>query len=156
MRVVFISDLIATRYTANMEKKMLGKNTGSMTFKETNNPIDSGKFGLPAMETSISGGGKLLGHDVMAQATFTAEMQPDGSWLGECPNTGVIFCSEGVAKYRCNGIGNMKADGGAEFRGGASFETTSEGLSELNGKYFMFTYDSDAEGNAEWNLYPCL
>jgi hypothetical protein len=20
----------------------------------------------------------------------------------------------------------------------------------------MFTYDSDAEGNAEWNLYPCL
>ena len=93
MRVVFISDLIATRYTANMEKKMLGKNTGSMAFKETNNPIDSGKFGLPAMETSISGGGKLLGHDVMAQATFTAEMQPDGSWLVECPNTGVIFCS---------------------------------------------------------------
>jgi len=45
MRVVFISDLNATRYTANMEKKMLGKNTGSMTFKETNNPIDSGKFG---------------------------------------------------------------------------------------------------------------
>ena len=43
-----------------MEKKMLGKNTGSMTFKETNNPIDSGKFGLPAMETSISGGGKHL------------------------------------------------------------------------------------------------
>jgi hypothetical protein len=138
-----------------MEKKMLGKNTGSMTFKETNNPIDAGKFGLPAMETSITGGGKLLGHDVMAQATFTAEMQPDGSWLGECPNTGVIFSAEGVAKYRCNGIGNMKADGGVEFRGGASFETTSEALSELNGKYYMFTYESVPEGNAEWNLYPC-
>ena len=131
---------------------MLGDKAGSMTFKETSKAIDSGKYGMPGMETSAVGGGKLLGHDVMAQSTFTAEMRADGSWLGECPNAGIIFCSEGVAKYRCNGIGNMKADGGAEFRGGASFETTSEALSELNGKYFMFTYDSDAEGNAEWNL----
>ena len=36
-----------------------------------------------------------------------------------------------------------------------AFETTSEALSELNGKYYMFTYESDPEGKAEWNLYPC-
>ena len=136
------------------EIKMLGDKAGSMTFKETSKPFASGQYGLPAMETSIVGGGKLLGHDVMAQATFTAVMRPDGSWLGDCP-AGVIFCAEGVATYVCNGVGNMTADGGVAFRGGASFETTSEALSELNGKYFMFTYDSDAERNAEWNLYPC-
>ena len=136
------------------EIKMLGDKAGSMTFKETSKPFASGQYGLPAMETSIVGGGKLLGHDVMAQATFTAVMRPDGSWLGECP-AGVIFCAEGVATYVCNGVGNMTADGGVAFRGGASFETSSEALSELNGKYFMFTYDSDAGGNAEWNLYPC-
>jgi len=134
---------------------MLGEKAGSMTLKETSKPIDSGKYGLPAMETHNVGGGKLLGYDVMSQATFTAEMRPDGSWIGECPNSGIIFCSEGVATYKCNGVGNMKEDGGVAFRGGASFETTSEALSELNGKYYMFTYDSDAEGNAEWNLYPC-
>ena len=39
--------------------------------------------------------------------------------------------------------------------GGAIFETTPEALSELNGKYYMFTYESDPEGKAEWNLYPC-
>jgi hypothetical protein len=49
----------------------------------------------------------------------------------------------------------MTAEGGVAFKGGASFETTSEGLSELNGQFYMFTYDSDPEGNAEWNLYPC-
>ena len=134
---------------------MLGEKAGSMTFKETNKAIDSGKYGMPAMETSAVGGGKLLGHDVQAQSTFTAAMRPDGSWLGECP-AGVVFCSEGVATFIANGVGNMREDGGVAFRGGASFETTSEALSELNGKYYMFTYDSDPEGNAEWNLYPCV
>jgi len=134
---------------------MIGDKAGSMTLKETNKAEDSGKYGMPAMETSAVGGGKLLGHDVMVQSTFTAEMRPDGSWLGECPNAGTIFCAEGVATFRANGVGNMTEAGGVAFRGGASFETTSEALAELNGKFYMFTYDSDPEGNAEWNLYPC-
>ena len=40
---------------------MLGNKAGSMTFKETNKAIDSGKYGMPGMETSAVGGGKLLG-----------------------------------------------------------------------------------------------
>ena len=134
--------------------RMLGDKAGPLTLKETSKPIDSGKYGLPAMENSTVGSGKLLGHDVMGQSTFTASMRPDGSWYGECP-AGVIFCAEGVATFKCIGAGNMTAEGGVAFRGGASFETTSEALSELNGKFYMFTYDSDPEGNAEWNLYPC-
>ena len=50
----------------------------------------------------------------------------------------------------------MTETGGVMFHGGASFETTSEALSELNGKYYMFSYESDPEGDAEWNLYPCV
>jgi len=133
---------------------MLGNKAGSMTLQETSKPIESGQYGLPAMETNTVGGGKLLGHDVQTQASFTAHMKPDGSWLGHA-HAGVIFCAEGVATYKCDGVGNMKEAGGVSFRGGAIFETTSEALSELNGKYYMFTYESDAEGKAEWNLYPC-
>ena len=88
-------------------------------------------------------------------ATFTAEMRPDGSWKGYCP-AGVIMCKEGVATFTCMGVGNMTETGGVMFHGGAAFETTSESLSELNGKYYMFSYESDSEGNAEWNLYPCV
>ena len=73
---------------------MLGDKAGSMTLQETSKPIDSGRYGLPAMETSTVGGGKLLGHDVQTQATFTAHMRPDGSWLGHA-HAGVIFCAEG-------------------------------------------------------------
>ena len=126
-----------------------------MTFKVTNKAIELGKNGMPAMETSAVGGGKLLGDDVQAQSTFTAAMRSDDSWLGECP-AGVVMCQEGVATFRCNGVGNMTENGGVKFYGGATFETTSDALSELNGKYYVFSYDSDPEGNAEWNLYPCV
>ena len=134
---------------------MLGEKAGSIALKETTKPINSGKYGLPAMETHNVGSGVLLGHDVMARATFTAEMRSDGSWLDECL-AGVIFCSAGAATFRCNGVGNMTESGGVAFKGGASFETTATALSELNGKFYMFTYDSDSEGNAEWILYPCI
>jgi hypothetical protein len=133
---------------------MLGNKAGTLTLKETSKPIASGKYGLPAMETHNVGSGTLVGHDVMGRATFAAAMRPDGSWLGEC-SAGIIACAEGVATFICNGVGNMTEAGGVSFKGGASFETTSEALSELNGKYYMFTYESGAEGNAEWNLYPC-
>ena len=62
---------------------MLGDKVGSMTLQETSKPIDSGKYGLPAMETHNKGAGTLLGHDVHAQAAFTAHMRPDGSWMGQ-------------------------------------------------------------------------
>ena len=85
---------------------MLGDKAGTLTLKETSKPIASGRYGLPAMETHNVGSGKLVGHDVMGRATFTAAMRPDGSWIGECP-AGIIACSEGVATFICNGVGNM-------------------------------------------------
>ena len=64
--------------------------------------------------------------------------------------------ADSVATYKCNGFRNITEAGGVSFRGGTIFETTSEALSELNGKYYMFTYEADAEGKAVWELYPCF
>ena len=61
---------------------MIRDKAGSMTFQETSKPIDSGKYGLPAMDTHTVGSGKLLGYDVQSRAAFTAHMRPDGSWAG--------------------------------------------------------------------------
>ena len=134
---------------------MLGEKAGTFHLKETTKPIDSGKYGLPAMETHNVGGGTLIGHQMQSMATFTADMRPDGSWKGQCP-AGVVMCPEGVATFSANGVGNMTETGGVMFHGGCSFETTSEALSGLNGKYYVFTYESDPDGNSEWNLYPCV
>ena len=134
---------------------MLGDKAGSMIFQETSKPIDSGKYGLPAMDTHTVGSGKLLGYDVQSRAAFTAHIRPDGSCAGHA-SAGVVMCAGGVATYKCDGVGNMTEAGGVSFKGGAIFETTSEALSELNGKYYMFTYEADAEGKAVWELYPCV
>ena len=66
------------------------------------------------------------------------------------------MCTEGVATFKSDGVGNNSETGGVSFRGGAIFETSSDALSELNGKYYMFTYDADAEAKAVWELYPCI
>ena len=97
---------------------MLGDKVGSMTLQETSKPMDSGKYGLPAMETHNKGTGTLLGHDVHAQVAFTAQMRPDGFWLGHA-HAGVVMCADGIATFKCDGVG------GISFRGGAIFETTS-------------------------------
>ena len=49
-----------------------------------------------------------------------------------------------VATYKRNGVGNTTEAGGVSFRGGTIFEMTSKTLSELNCKYFIFTYEADA------------
>ena len=54
---------------------MLGEKAGTIILKETTKPIESGKYGLPAMETHNAGSGTLVGHEVQAMATFTAELK---------------------------------------------------------------------------------
>jgi hypothetical protein len=125
-----------------------------LTLKETIRPIASGAYGLTAMETHNVGSGTVVGHDIMARGTFTDAMNPTGSWLEEC-SAGIIACAEGVATFICNGVGDRTEAGGVSLKSGALFKTTFDALSELNGKYYIFTYEADIESNAEWNLYPC-
>ena len=41
---------------------------------------------LPKFETSTQGSGTLAGVNVTTMATYWAEMRPDGTLYGECPN----------------------------------------------------------------------
>ena len=95
---------------------MLGKHVGSLTATCSNKALPSNGNGMPRMETRATGGGKLAGADVMSEATYQAEVISNGSWVGECPNSGIIMTADGVATFRANGCGNMTEAGGVEFR----------------------------------------
>ena len=77
--------------------------------------------GFPSFETSAQTSGKLAGAECQSMATYSAQMQPDGSLYGECPNSGVVMTSDGAATFRATGCGQMTGDGGAKFRGAVYF-----------------------------------
>ena len=49
----------------------------------------------PRFETSVEGGGTLLGESVKFLATYWSEVRADGSLYGECPNSGVFMTQDG-------------------------------------------------------------
>ena len=131
---------------------MLGKHVGSMTGSTTVKALPS-DYGMPSLETTGMGEGTLLGHPVQFIATYGAEMQPDGSFYGECPNSGAILAPNGAATYRATGAGSPTEDGGSKFRGAVYFSSHSEAFAELNGTACAYSWDVDAEGTAKWEIY---
>ena len=89
-------------------------------------------------------------------ATYSAQMQPDGSLYGECPNTGVVMTSDGAATFRATGCGQMTGDGGAKFRGAVYFQTSAPSLMSVNGKCMVYEWDVDGQGNATWNIWEWI
>ena len=131
---------------------MLGKHVGSMKGQTEVKAMPS-EYGMPKLETTGAGEGTLLGHSVQFMATYQAEMQPDGSFFGECPNSGVILSQAGAATYRATGAGHPTEDGGSKFRGAVYFASHSEAFSELNGKACVYKWDVDADGVASWEIH---
>lgn len=119
----------------------------------TNNKVLPAEGSLPKFETSTQGTGILAGVNVTTMATYWAEMQPDGTLYGECPNQGVIMAADGVATFRANGVGAFKADGGSKFRGTVYFRSSAPSLSKLNGMAIVYKWDVDVDGNATWELW---
>ena len=111
------------------------------------------KGSLPKFETSMQGSGTLAGVNVTTMGTYWAEMRPDGTLYGECPNQGVIMAPDGVATFRASGVGAGTADGGSKFRGAVYFEASAPSLSRLNGMAVVYKWDVDAAGNATWELW---
>ncbi len=108
----------------------------------------------PRFEVSApSGSGTLAGADVQSMATYSAELREDGTIYGECPNSGVVMASDGVATFRASGIGAFTEDGGTSFKGIVYFQTSAPSLSSLNGAAVVYNWDVDAEGNATWELW---
>jgi len=109
--------------------------------------------GMPTAETMANVAGTLAGAEVQGMATYQATMRADGSWQGECPNSGIVMAADGVATFRATGVGSPTEDGGFVFKGAVYFETAAPSLSSLNGVAVVYDWTVDAEGNATWELF---
>ena len=134
---------------------MLGEKVGTFTGTTTDKVMPA-QGGLPSFETSAQTSGKLAGAECQSMATYSAQMQPDGSLYGECPNSGVVMTSDGVATFRATGCGQMTGDGGAKFRGAVYFQTYAPSLMSVNGKCMVYEWDVDGQGNATWNIWEWI
>ena len=105
-----------------------------------------------AAETMASTAGTLAGAEVRA-CHYQATMRADGSWQGECPNSGIVMAADGVATFRATGVGSPTEDGGFVFKGVVYFETSAPSLSSLNGVAVVYDWTVDAEGGATWELF---
>ena len=77
---------------------MLGEKVGSISGPTSMKAIPA-VDGNPAFETVASGlTGTLAGTDVTSFATYSAAMRADGSFYGECPNSGVVMAADGVVR----------------------------------------------------------
>ena len=132
---------------------MLGEKVGSISGPTSMKAIPA-VDGIPAFETVASGlSGTLAGTDVTSFATYSAAMRDDGSFYGECPNSGVIMAADGVGTFRATGIGSPTADGGFAFKGVVYFESAAPSLSSLNGVAVVYDWNVDANGDASWDLW---
>ena len=131
---------------------MLGKKVAEMTAITANKMLPANN-GNPRFETSCDGTGTMLGVEGKFMATYWAQINPDGSVYGECPDSGVVLTAEGPVTFRANGAGAFTEDGGAKFRGSAFFTTAVLSLAELNGMCLVHEWDVDGDGNATWQLW---
>ncbi|MBQ90279.1 MAG: hypothetical protein CL441_02495 [Acidimicrobiaceae bacterium] len=132
---------------------MLGEHLGSIS-GPTSMKVLPALDGRPNFETNAFGlTGTLAGAEVTSSATYSASMRADGSFYGECPNSGVIMAADGVATFRATGIGSPTADGGFSFRGVVYFESAAPSLSSLNGMAVAYEWDVDPDGGARWELW---
>ena len=137
------------------ENNMLGEKVGSFTATTVNKALPAVN-NLPAMETTGTGQGMLVGQPAQFIATYTAIMQPDGSFYGESPQAGIIMSASGAGTFRATGAGSPTAEGGFKFRGACYFSSQAPAFAGLNGKTCVYTWDVDAEGNATWELWEWL
>ena len=131
---------------------MLGEHVGSMTGSAQMTALPAVN-GMPAAETTANIAGTLAGVEVQGMATYQAMMRSDGSWQGECPNSGIVMAAAGVATFRATGVGSPTEDGGFVFKGAVYFETAAASLSSLNGVAIVYDWTVDAEGAATWELF---
>ena len=134
---------------------MLGEKVGTFTGTTTDKVMPA-QGGLPSFETSAQTSGKLAGAECQSMAIYSAQMPPDRSLYGECPNSGVVMTSDGVATFRATGCGQMTGDGGAKFRGAVYFQTSAPSLMSVIGKCMVYEWDVDGQGNATWNIWEWI
>ncbi|MBM45297.1 MAG: hypothetical protein CL458_03475 [Acidimicrobiaceae bacterium] len=131
---------------------MLGEHVGSMAGASQMTALPAVN-GMPAAETTATTAGTLAGVEVQSMATYQATMRADGSWQGECPNSGIVMAADGVATFSATGVGSPTEDGGFVFKGVVYFNASAPSLSSLNGVAVVYDWTVAADGQATWELW---
>ena len=125
---------------------MLGEKIGEISGKVTMQRVLANLGGYPKMETSFQASGSVLGTTVKDTGTYSTVFRADGTQYGE--GQGVMITKDGkTATWTGHGVGAMKKDGTATYRGAIYFQTMPAKLSRLNKVAVLFEYEVDAEGN---------
>jgi hypothetical protein len=130
----------------NRRTFMLGEKIGEISGKVTMQRVLANLGGAPKMETSFQANGSLLGTDLKDTGTYWTVVRPDGTQYGE--GQGVMITKDGkMATWTGHGVGTMKKDGSATYRGAIYLQTMPPKWSRLNKVAVLFEYAVDAEGN---------
>jgi hypothetical protein len=125
---------------------MLGEKIGEISGKITMQRVLPNLGGFPKMETSFQAAGSILSAEVKETGTYCTIVRPDGTQYGE--GQGVMILKDGkMATWTGHGVGTMKKDGTATYRGALYFQTMPQRWSRLNKVAVLFEYAVDAEGN---------
>jgi len=125
---------------------MLGEKIGETSGKITSQRVLPNLGGGPKMETSFQANGSILGTNVKETGTYWTLGRPDGTLYGE--GQGVMITKDGkMATWTGQGVGMMKKDGTASYRGAVYYQTSPPRWARLNKVAVVFEYEVDAEGN---------
>ena len=125
---------------------MLGEKIGETSGKITSQRVLRNLGGGPKIETSFQASGSILGTDVKETGTYCTVVRPDGTLYGE--GQGVMILKDGkIATWTGHGVGTMKKDGTASYRGAVYYQTMPPRWARLNKVAVVFEYEVDAEGN---------
>ena len=126
---------------------MLGEKIGEMSGKIASQRVLSIEGGSPKTESSFQQDGSVLGTNVKETGTYWTVVRPDGTHYGE--GHGVMIGKDGkMATWKGHGVGTVKKDGSATYRGAIYFQTMPPKWSRLNKVAVLFEYEIDADGNS--------
>jgi hypothetical protein len=126
---------------------MLGEKIGEESGKVTSQRVLPNPDGGPKMETSFQTSITLLGAKGTNRCTYGSVVRPNRTLYGE--GRGIIMSEDGdMATWIGQGIGTIKKDGGASYRGAVYYQTSSAKWSRLNSVAAIYEYEVDAQGNS--------
>jgi hypothetical protein len=131
---------------------MIGEKIGEAAGKVTARRVLPNPGGGPKIETSFEATGKLLNVEFRETGTYWSVLRPDGSLYGE--GQGILFGKGGeVATWVGQGVGTVKKEGSASYRGAVYYQTTSPAWSRLNTIAAVFEYEVDGQGSSRSQLW---
>jgi hypothetical protein len=94
----------------------------------------------------------MLGVTIREVGTYWSVIRPDGTVYGE--GQGVLMGANGeAATWTGAGVGTLKKDGAASYRGAIYFQTATSAWIRLNSVAGLFEFELDTQGNAKSEIW---